>query len=64
MGKRGVMPKATERALKMEAGKLAKSGKLKKNPSQTAEEAKDAFVYGTMRKSGWTPSKGGRGKSW
>lgn len=39
------MPKALERKLKKEAAKEGKSGK----------EA-DAFVYGTLRKTGWTPS--------
>ena len=39
------MPKALERKLKKEvAGK------------NWSQEHKDAYVYGTMRKTGWTPS--------
>lgn len=40
------MPKALERKLKKQANKH-------KNWS---EEHKDAYVYGTMRKTGWIPS--------
>lgn len=46
------MPKAMERKLKAEAARRGLKG-----------ERKDAFVYGTMRKTGWKPSrekKGGR----
>jgi hypothetical protein len=39
------MPKAMERKLKRAVAR--------KNWS---EERKDAYVYGTMRKTGWTPS--------
>jgi hypothetical protein len=40
------MPKALERKLKKEASD--------KFPND--EERQDAYVYGTMRKTGWTPS--------
>jgi hypothetical protein len=41
------MPKALEGKLKREvAGK------------NWSQERKDAYVYGTMRKTGWVPSKG------
>jgi len=39
------MPKALERKLMAEAKKMGLTG-----------ERKDAYVYGTMRKTGWTPS--------
>ena len=39
------MPKAMERALKIEARKKGLKGK-----------AKDAYVYGSLRKIGWVPS--------
>jgi hypothetical protein len=39
------MPKAMEEALEREAAKKGISG-----------ERKDAFVYGTMRKTGWKPA--------
>lgn len=40
------MPKALEQKLKREASK--------KFPGD--EERRDAYVYGTLRKTGWTPS--------
>lgn len=40
------MPKALERALKKQVAK--------KNWSQ---KRKDAYIYGTLRKSGWVPRK-------
>jgi hypothetical protein len=40
------MPKAMERELKKEAAKKGLKG-----------ERADAYVYGTMRKTGWTPKK-------
>jgi len=40
------MPKALEQKLKQEA--------KKKFPKD--EERQDAYVYGTLRKTGWTPS--------
>ena len=40
------MPKAMERKLKKEAAKKGLTGKRA-----------DAYVYGTMRKTGWKPSK-------
>ena len=39
------MPKRMEEALKREAAKRGLTG-----------ERKDAYVYGTMRKTGWVPS--------
>ena len=39
------MPKKMEEALKREAAKRGLTG-----------ERKDAYVYGTMRKTGWVPS--------
>ena len=51
------MPKAMEEALKRRAEAMARAHKLKKKKGQTTEEAKNAFVYGTMRhKIGWKPS--------
>jgi len=43
------MPKAMEDALKREAKKKGLTGKRA-----------DAYVYGTMRKAGWTSGKGKR----
>jgi len=43
------MPKKLEAALKMAAKKKGLTGKRK-----------DAFVYGTMRKTGWKPKKRGK----
>lgn len=40
------MPKAMERALKREAAKKGLSGKRA-----------DAWVYGTLRKTGWVPKR-------
>ena len=51
------MPKAQEDALKKVANKYAKSGKLKRKKGDSLEEAKDRFVYGVMRKTGWKPSR-------
>lgn len=45
------MPKALEQKLKREAKKKGLSGKRA-----------GAYVYGTLRKTGWTPSKPKRGK--
>ena len=39
------MPKKMEEALKREAAKRGLTG-----------ERKDAYIYGTMRKTGWVPS--------
>ena len=49
------MPKKTEEALRKEAAKKHLTG-----------ERADAYVYGTMRKTGWVPStqkKGSKGHS-
>jgi hypothetical protein len=43
------MPAAMERKLKAQAAKRGFTGKRK-----------DAFVYGTMRKTGWTPKREAR----
>jgi len=43
------MPKAMEMALKKRAKKL-----------HLGKERTDAYVYGTMRKMGWSPKKSGR----
>lgn len=51
------MPKAQEAALKKQASKLAKKGKLRRKAGQSLKEAKDAFVYGIMRKTGWKPKR-------
>jgi hypothetical protein len=40
------MPKKMERALRKQAKKMGLLG-----------ERKDAFIYGTMRKSGWKPKR-------
>lgn len=45
------MPKKMEQALKKEAKKKGLKG-----------ERADAYVYGTMRKTGWTPSTQKKGK--
>jgi hypothetical protein len=45
------MPKKLERELKKQADKRGMKG-----------EDKDAFVYGTMRKTGWVPKKEREGK--
>lgn len=51
------MPVAMESELKRVAKKLSKKGKLKKRKGETSQEAKDRFVYGTMRKTGWRPQR-------
>lgn len=52
------MPKAMEDKLRKVAEKYASQGKLKKkNPKDSLEEAKNAFIFGTMRKTGWKPSR-------
>jgi hypothetical protein len=43
------MPKAMEKALKKEAKKKGLSGKRA-----------DAYVYGTLRKTGWKPKREGK----
>jgi hypothetical protein len=45
------MPKAMEEALGREADKKGLTGKHR-----------NAYVYGTMRKTGWKPKKRGRGE--
>ena len=50
------MPIAQEEALKKVASSMAKKGKLRRKAGQSLKEAKNAFVYGIMRKDGWTPS--------
>ena len=51
------MPKELERKLMAIAAKKAKSGKLRRKSGETVEEAKDRYVYGTMRKTGWKPRR-------
>lgn len=51
------MPKELERELFKRARKYAKSGKLRRKKGETKKEAIDAYVYGTMRKTGWKPSR-------
>lgn len=51
------MPKALEERLKKVAEKYASSGKLKRKKGESLEQAKDRFVYGIMRKTGWKPSR-------
>lgn len=43
------MPKKLERELKKQASKRGLSG-----------ERRDAYVYGTLRKTGWKPKRKGR----
>lgn len=45
------MPKKLEQALKRQASKKGLSG-----------ERKDAFVYGTLRKTGWKPNREKKGR--
>lgn len=49
------MPKALERALKKRAAGLAKAGKLK--GKGTTAEKENAYVYGTLRNTGWKPKR-------
>jgi len=52
------MPKALEEKLKREAAKLGAEGKLKKRGKyKNLAQAENAYVYGTMRKTGWRPSR-------
>jgi hypothetical protein len=44
------MPVAKENELKRVAAKYAKSGRLKKKKGESTKEAKNAYVYGTLRK--------------
>ena len=48
------MPEALERALLKRAYVMQRQGKLKHGKGK---KARDAFVYGTMRKQGWRPSR-------
>lgn len=50
------MPKELEMRLKAQAAKLASKGKLR-TKGRTLKEAQDAYVYGTMRKTGWKPKR-------
>jgi hypothetical protein len=51
------MPKAMEAALKKQALKMARSGDLHRKSGESRKEAMAAFVYGTLRKTGWKPSR-------
>jgi hypothetical protein len=51
------MPKRVEDALSKVADKYAKQGKLHRKKGQTVQQAKNALVYGVMRKRGWKPSR-------
>jgi len=51
------MPKALERELKRSAHKLGRAGKLRKKGGMSLKEAENAYVYGTLRKTGWKPSR-------
>ena len=46
------MPKKMEQALKRE---------VEKKHGNWSQERKDAYVYGTLRKTGWKPSKQKKG---
>ena len=48
------MPKKLERKLRREANQKWPG------QSKTARERRDAYIYGTLRKTGWTPSESGR----
>ena len=51
------MPKRLEDALTRVADKYAKQGKLRRKKGQTVQEAKNALIYGTMRRTAnWKPS--------
>lgn len=54
------MPLKQELALKRVAAQMAKKGELKKKKGETTQEAKNAFVYGIMRKRGWKPGQGAK----
>ena len=59
------MPKAMEDALKKQADKMAAEGKLRHHKGRTMQETKNAFVYGSLRRTGWSPKKGSpRGKAY
>lgn len=49
------MPVALERKLKRQARKMSRSGSLQGKGS--TKERMDAYVYGTLRKTGWKPSR-------
>jgi hypothetical protein len=51
------MPLAQELKLKEIANKYASKGKLHRKKGQSVQDAKNAFVYGTMRHEGWKPSR-------
>lgn len=51
------MPKAMEDVLKAVADKYARKGKLKVKKGDDLQEAKNRFIYGTMRKTGWKPTR-------
>lgn len=51
------MPQAEEDALRKVADKYSAKGRLKKKSGKDGlQKAKDAFVFGIMRKRGWKPS--------
>jgi hypothetical protein len=51
------MPKALEDKLRKTANGLARKGKLKRKTGDSLSTAVDRYVYGTMRKTGWKPSR-------
>lgn len=51
------MPKALEAKLKKQGRSLLRRGKLHKSQGETGKEALAAYVYGTMRKTGWKPQR-------
>jgi hypothetical protein len=51
------MPIKIEKAARRRAEKLFQMGKLKVKKGETREEAINAYVYGTLRKTGWKPNK-------
>jgi hypothetical protein len=52
------MPKALEQELERRAASLVRKGKLKsRGKYKTLKEARNAYIYGTMRETGWKPSR-------
>ena len=52
------MPIAMEKELTKAANRLSRSGKLKRKHGDSLDEAKNRFIFGTMRhKMNWKPSR-------
>ena len=51
------MPLELEREARKRANKLARKGKLRRHRGEPVKDAKDRYVYGVLRKTGWVPPR-------